>query len=286
MAVEYTNDSYNRCIAELRARYKGRGIAVNVKNEIATQARREEAAREQLAENCIVYDSRSMIGDQYRSGEYNGSKYMTSDDFVRYFKSRRAFYMPSALKEQEVETQAQVVKRNSAVPQRKTAATSRGIVPSDSDSKEGHLSKVLALVKNFSEKWFPVESKEGRANGARFRIPVSVLSGMAVFAVSLGLIVSGSVMVGSASGELGRKKSEIAQLEAQQAELQGKLDLKYNVNDIEEEAKRLGMIKRQYADQEYLTVNSGEEITIYDEDKDENVGFAALLAAFGIDIND
>ena len=284
MAVEYTNDSYNRCIAELRARYKGRGIAVNVKNEIATQARREEASRAQLAENYVEYDSRSMIGDQYRSGEYNGSKYMTSDDFVRYFKSRRAFYVPSALKEKEAEKQ--IVKNNPAVPQRKTAATSRGIVPSDSDSKEGHLSNALALIKEFAEKWFPVESKEGRTNGARFRIPVSVLSGMAVFVVSLGLIVSGSVMVGSASGELGRKKSEMAQLEAQQAELQGKLDLKYNVNDIEEAAKSLGMIKRQYADQEYLTVNSGEEITIYDENEDENVGFAALLAAFGIDIND
>jgi hypothetical protein len=283
MAVEYTNDSYNRCIAELRARYKGRGIAVNVKNEIATQARREEASRAQLAEKCVAYDSRSMIGDQYRSGEYNGSKYMTSDDFVRYFKNRRSFYMPSVLKEQE--TEKQVVK-NPAVPQRKTAASSRGIVPSDSDSKEGHLSNVLALIKEFAEKWFPVESKEGRTEGARFRIPVSVLSGMAVFMVSLGLIVSGSVMVGSASGELGRKKSEIAQLEAEQADLQGKLDLKYNVNDIEEEAKRLGMIKRQYADQEYLTVNSGEEITIYDENEDENVGLSALLAAFGIDIND
>ena len=284
MAVEYTNDSYNRCIAELRARYKGRGIAVNVKNEIATQARREEASRAQLAENYVEYDSRTMIGDQYRSGEYNGSKYMTSDDFVRYFKSRRAFYVPTALKEKEVQTE---VVKNTAVPQRKNTAASRGMVPSDSDSKEGHLSNnVLALIKDFAEKWFPVESKEGRANGARNRIPVSVLSGMAVFAVSLGLIVSGSVMVGSASGELGRKKSEIAQLEAQQAELQGKLDLKYNVNDIEEEAKSLGMIKRQYADGEYLTVNSGEEITIYDENEEENVGFAALLAAFGIEIND
>lgn len=284
MAVEYTNDSYNRCIEELRARYKGRGIAVNVKNEIATQARREEASLAQLAENYVEYDSRSMIGDQYRSGEYNGSKYMTSDDFVRYFKSRRAFYVPTALKEKEAKTE---VVKNTAVPQRKNTAASRGMVPSDSDSKEGHLSNnVLALIKDFAEKWFPVESKEGRANGARNRIPVSVLSGMAVFAVSLGLIVSGSVMVGSASGELGRKKSEIAQLEAQQAELQGKLDLKYNVNDIEEEAKSLGMIKRQYADGEYLTVNSGEEITIYDENEEENVGFAALLAAFGIEIND
>ena len=284
MAIDPMNESYNRCIEELRARYRGRGIAVNVKNEIAEQARREEASVAALAENNVVYDSRSMIGDQYRSGEYNGSKYMTSDDFVRYFKNRRAFYVPTVQREKETETAA--VRRNTAVPQRTTAQEGRSVVRSDSDSKEGHLSSFGALVKDFAKKWFPVESKQGRIEGAKFRIPVSALSGMAVFVVSLGLIVSGSVMIGSASGELGRQKSEIARLEAQQSDLQGKLDLKYNINDIEEEAKQLGMIKRQYADQEYLTVNSGEEITIYGEDEEENVGLAALLASFGIDIND
>ena len=256
MAVDPMNESYNRCIEELRARYKGRGIAINAKNEMAAQARKEEAAQEQLAANNVVYNSRSMIGDQYRSGEYNGSRYMTSDDFVRYFKNRRAFDIPMAAKEKESEVG---VTRNTAVPQRSSAQSSRGMVRTESDSKEGHLARFSALIKE----WFPVESREGRVNGAKFRVPVSVLSGMAVFALSLGLIVSGSVMVGSASGELGRQKSEIAQLELQQADLQGKLDLKYNVNDIEEEAKQLGMIKRQYADGEYLKVNNGEEITIY-----------------------
>ena len=285
MAVDPMNESYNRCIEELRARYRGRGVAVNVKNEIAEQARREEASRAQLAESYVAYDSRSMIGDQYRSGVYNGSKYMTSDDFVRYFKNRRAFYVPTVQREQATQT-LEPAKLNTAVPQRKNTAQSRGLVSSDSDSKEGHLASASSVVKAFFEKWFPVESKQGRIEGAKFRLPIAALSGMAVFVVSLGLIVSGSVMIGSASGELGRQKSEIAQLEAQQADLEGKLDLKYNVNDIEEEAKQLGMIKRQYADGEYLTVNSGEEITIYDEKEDEKVGLAALLASFGIDIND
>lgn len=121
--------------------------------------------------------------------------------------------------------------------------------------------------------------------GARFRIPVSVVSGMAVFSVSLGLIVSGSVMIGSASAELGQQKSEIAALEAEQLELEGKLDLKYNLNDIEEEAKSLGMIKRHYADQEYLTVNEKEEIILHDEKEEKNVGLSALLSSFGIEIN-
>ncbi len=275
------NDSYNRCLAELRERYRGRGVAQNARNELAVQMQKEETSREELPTNYVLYDSRSRIADCYRSGEYNGSKYMTSDDFVRYFKSRRAFYMPSALREREAEAA-----KNSAVPKRQNASAHRGLVSSDSDSKEGHLSTVTALIKAFREKWFPMEPKEGRAEGAKFQIPVSVLSGMAVFTLSLGLIVSGSVMIGSASAELGQQKSEIARLEAEQLDLEGKLDLKYNLNDIEEDAKSLGMIKRHYATQEYLTVNDGEEIILHEEEEEKNVSLAALLSSFGIRINE
>ena len=280
MAVDSMNDSYNRCLAELRERYRGRGVSQNARNELEAQLQKENTSHAELPTSYVLYDSRSGIADSYRSGEYKGSKYMTSDDFVRYFKNRRNFYMPSALREREVEAS-----KNSAVPQRKQSSAGKGLVPSDSDSKEGHLNTVKALVKDFCKKWFPMEPKAGRAEGARFRIPVSVVSGMAVFTLSLGLIVSGSVMIGNASGELGQQKSEIARLEAEQTDLEGKLDLKYNLNDIEEDAKSLGMIKRHYASQEYLTVNDGEEIVLREESEEKNVGLAALLSSFGIKID-
>ena len=92
-------------------------------------------------------------------------------------------------------------------------------------------------------------------------------------------------MLGNASGEVGRLNSTIVKLEAQQTELQGKLDLKYNVDEIEAEAKSLGMINRQYADNEYVTVNEGEQIIIYEEGEDQNVGLSALLASFGIELD-
>ena len=276
MAVDSMNDSYNRCLAELRARYRGRGVAQNARNELAAQLQKEDTSR--TADQYVLYDSRSRIADYYRSGEYNGSKYMTSDDFVRYFKNRRDFYMPSALREAEEN-------KNSAVPKRNHASAQRGLVSSDSDSKEGHLNTTTALIKAFIKKWFPMEAKEGRIEGAKFRIPVSVLSGMAIFTISLGLIVSGSVMIGSASGELGRQKSEIARLEAEQKDLEGKLDLKYNLNDIEKDAESMGMIKRHYATQEYLTVNDGEEIILHEDAEEKRIGLAGLLSAFGIEID-
>ncbi len=279
MAIDNMNESYNRCLAELRARYKYRGISNSVQNEMVLQAQKEETTRAMAPTAYVLFDSQSKIADLYRSGEYKGSKYMTSDDFVRYFKTRRAFYMPEILKEQEKEA----VSENSAVPMRH-AASGRGLVKSES-GKEGHLKTAVSAIKELAEKWFPVEVKEGREEGRRFRLPVSAMSGIAVFALSLGLIVSGSVMLGNASGEVGKLNSTIATLEAKQNELQGELDLKYNIDEIEEDAKSLGMIKRQYADNEYLTVNREEQIIIYEDDETEGMGLASLLSSFGIELN-
>ena len=271
MSVQ-TNESYNRCLDELRNRYKGRGISASIKNDAMLKSGTEDTAEK----SYILFESKSNIADCYRSGVYNGSKYMTSDDFVRYFKTRREFYMPEALRKQQ-EMQA---KSTSVVSKRQTG---RGMRES-SDSKEGHLKAIISALKEFQAKWLPLEPSEGRAVGGRFRIPVAAMSGLAVFTISLGLIVGGSVMIGSASGEVGRLNSEISVLEATEADLEGKLDLKYNVNEIEDEARSLGMIKREHADNKYVPVKGDNEVIIY-EDTDKEMGLAALLSAFGIEID-
>ena len=274
MAVEYMNDSYNRCIAELRTRYRGRAVSSSVKDEAVVNDDKNA-----ITESYILFDSRSKIADTYRSGEYNGSKYMTSEDFVRYFRSRRAFYMPSAQKAQEAKAEEAA---NASVPQRKNGASPAS--PAESGSKEGHIERLLSVAKSLFVKWFPIERSEGRSEGARSKFPVPVLAGIAVFAISMSLIVSGSVMVGDATAIVGKLDSEIATLEAEKSDLEGKLDLKYTVEEIEKDAKALGMVKREYADSEYVTIKDDDEINIYDDGKEENISLASLLSAFGIEL--
>ena len=204
---------------------------------------------------------------------------MTSDDFVRYFKSRRAFYMPKV--QQSEEAKAEEV-RSSAVPQRKNGASPAS--PAEAGSKEGHIERLLSVAKSLFVKWFPIERSEGRSEGARSKFPVPVLAGIAVFAISMSLIVSGSVMVGDATAIVGKLDSEIATLEAEKSDLEGKLDLKYTVEQIEEDARALGTVKREYADSEYVTIKDDDEINIYDDGKEENISLAALLSAFGIEL--
>ena len=283
MAVENMNDSYNRCIAELRSRYRGKAISNNAKNEAATLRERDALAQSNNTEGYVLFDSRSKIADSYRSGVYNGSRYMTSDDFVRYFRSRRAFYSPSAYKAEEA---AAKEAENASVPARKNGASPSSLTPAESGSKESHIRGLIGAVKKFANEWFPVERKEGRSEGRRFKLPVSAMAGVAVFAVSMTLIVSGSVLVGTSEGEIGKLDSKIASLKAEKADIEGKLDLKYTVDQIEADAKAMGMIKRQYADNEYITLNEDDEVVIYDDGEEENVGLSSLLSAFGINPED
>ncbi len=277
MAVETINDSYNRCIAELRNRYRGKAVSNNVKNESAA-LRERDALEAGVPGRYVLFDSRSGIADSYKSGVYNGSRYMTSDDFVRYFKSRRAFYSPSVFKAAEAEAT-----ENSAVPVRKNGASSSSLTASESGSKESHTQGLIAAVKRFAKEWFPIERKEGRSEGRKLRLPVSALVGVAAFAVSMTLIVSGSVLVEASAGEVGKLDSQIALLKSEKADIEGKLDLKYTVDEIESDAKKMGMIKRQYADSEYIMLENDDEIVIYEDDENKNIGLSTLLSAFGID---
>lgn len=90
-------------------------------------------------------------------------------------------------------------------------------------------------------------------------------------------------MIGSASGDMGQLNSEISFLESQRSDLEGKLDLKYDINSIEDEVSEFGMIKREHADNQYVELECGDEVTVYEEE--EKVGIAALLAAFGIELD-
>ena len=272
------NDSYTRCICELRARYKGRGIANSIGASESAQARIADNAQA-ANESYVLFDSRTKIGDRYRSGEYNGSKYMTSDDFVRYFKTRRAFYMPEAVRAKQQAEEAAVV-----APQRKTFGRGRR-ESGQQDSKEGHLSGLISAAKEIVKEWLPIEAGEFKLQWKLTRLPTAAMSALAVFTISLGLIVGGSVMIGNASGELGGLNSEIASLEETQTELESKLSMKYDINQLKNEVEDMGMIKMGHADNQYITIDSDCDVIVYDKEEKETTPLMALLSAFGFKLD-
>ena len=272
------NDSYTRCICELRARYKGRGIANSIGASESAQARIADNAQA-ANESYVLFDSRTNIADSYRSGVYNGSKYMTSDDFVRYYKTRRAFYMPEAVRAKQQAEEAAVV-----APQRKTFGRGRR-ESGKQDSKEGHLSGLISAAKEIVKEWLPIEAGEFKLQWKLTRLPTAAMSALAVFTISLGLIVGGSVMIGNASGELGGLNSEIASLEETQTELESKLSMKYDINQLKNEVEDMGMIKMGHADNQYITIDSDCDVIVYDKEEKETTPLMALLSAFGFKLD-
>lgn len=272
------NDSYTRCICELRARYKGRGIANSIGASESAQARIADNAQA-ANESYVLFDSRTNIADSYRSGVYNGSKYMTSDDFVRYFKTRRAFYMPEAVRAKQQAEEAAVV-----APQKKTFGRGRR-ESGKQDSKEGHLSGLISAAKEIVKEWLPIEAGEFKLQWKLTRLPTAAMSALAVFTISLGLIVGGSVMIGNASGELGGLNSEIASLEETQTELESKLSMKYDINQLKNEVEDMGMIKMGHADNQYITIDSDCDVIVYDKEDKETTPLMALLSAFGFKLD-
>lgn len=275
--AEHVNDSYSRCLQELRARYKGRGIANSIG---APEAESCLGDGRDAAESYVLFDSRTGIADSYRSGVYNGSKYMTSDDFVRYFKSRRAFYMPEAVRAKQELSEA-----TEAAPQQRKSFQRGRRESAKQDSKEGHLSALIsASVKLFKE-WISIEKREGKLEWRLQKLPVAAMSAVAAFTLSLGLIVGGSVMIGSASGELGGLNSEIASLEAAETELESELNMKYDINQLKDDVEDMGMIKMGHADNQYISAESDCDVIYYETEKEENAVLVALLSAFGFKLD-
>lgn len=278
--AEHINDSYTRCLHELRARYKGRGIANSIGARASDSGNALGDGHSDAQESYVLFDSRTNIADSYRSGTYNGSKYMTSDDFVRYFKSRRAFYMPEAVRAKQEQSEALEV-----APQQRGVSRRGRRESGKQDSKEGHLSSLISASKRLFNEWLPIEKREGKLEWKLQRLPVAAMSALAAFTVSLGLIVGGSVMIGSASGELGGLNSEIASLEAAETELESKLNMKYDINQLKNDVEAMGMIKMGHADNQYISTNSDCDVIVYDTEEEENAPLMALLSAFGFKLD-
>ena len=259
MSNKLGNESYTRCFAALKEKYSARGIGQSIQRDVKGQSRTCDTVKSTSA-SFSSYDARSKTVSNYRSGEYSGGKYMTSDDFVRYFRNRNSFVLPTA---------------------NKSMSTAR---EGSSDSKEGHIRRVLLHLIELKDKWLPIESREGRTTGEKFRFPALAMGCIAVVAISMALIVSGSVMIGNVSGEIGNLNTEISVLEAKETRLQSELDLKYDIESVKKDAEALGMISGRFTGGEYLEIGNEEEIEIF-EQEEKSITIAGLLSAIGIELN-
>lgn len=268
---------------------------------------------------------------QYRSGNNNGQKYMTSEDFVTYFRNRQGDGQVNVRPITSTQTEAPAKRQMSSVKESKpgeiirsasgkmptrenvarpqyrpniTEAVKISKTPARTSVKEdikiytpsvkakknfetrvfsaiqtGNIDRIKAVANEWMPKEEIVKAPRTRRDGG-FR---KAFLGIAGVAVSLMLIVTGSVMLNDATREVKRLENEYRSLEAKEEMLRVELDMKNDINLIRDRATtELGMIDKEYVEARYLNTMGNDEIQLYDSQSKDEIGLSTILSAFGI----
>lgn len=140
----------------------------------------------------------------------------------------------------------------------------------------------IEKIKSTVNEWIP-EDKIVNAKKQKNVRPLSrMILAIAGITVSLMLIVSGSVLVSGTNREIKDLENELRDLSVIENELKLDLEMKNDVNVLLDRAKGdLGMIRKEYVEANYLDMSGSDKVEIYEDEKDNGIGIAAILSAFG-----
>ncbi len=278
-------------------RYRDRGIAGRVHADAARQEKKEALDRAGTPGSYISADrlAKEEQLDVYRSGVSDGRRYMTADDFARYYHDQRGYKFP----QYRAATDAERIKAVKAVTttreETRLAEPKKAGWLTDTDKLPKFLRGLMqkpALVRlnEWAGETFPrvAETNEKPAPGGALRtrrIPVGLAAALVTVVVSMSMVITGTVLVSQATQELSQQKEELAQLREAHGELSDELALKNDSLHIEERAREeLGMVSEKYLHGEYITEERADQLEVFDENRDgeKKTGLAWLLSAFGI----
>ena len=293
--------SENQYIEMFCNRYRDRGIAGRVHTDAAKQEKKEALSRA-ITPGAYV-GAEKLAGkerlDAYRTGISDGKRYMTADDFARYYHDQRGYKYPQYRTVTDAERIA-AVQAVVAANTRETKAEQpkKAVWLTDTDKLPAFLRKLMtkpAFVRlnEWAGETFPREtemrsaSRESRESGTRrYRpIPAGLAAALVTVVMSMTMVITSTVSVSQATRDVSALKESVAEMREVHSELSDQLDLKNNMLAIEEKAtNELGMVHEKYLNGEYLNESVEDHLEVYDEDRtdEEQGGLAWLLSAFGI----
>lgn len=301
-------------------RYHDRGIAGRMHADAAEQEKKEALSRacapgayvqaERLAGKTAKAgksDREAASGkanqegretlDAYRSGISDGRRYMTVEDFARYYHDQRGYKFPQY--RQSVTDDERIAAVRAATPARemRLEEPKKAGWLTDQDKVPAFIRKLLARpafqrINEWAGETFPREGemkcvdRQDRVSGTRAprRIPAGLVAALVTVVVSMSMVISSTVLVSQTTRDLSQKKEQLAELQEAYGELSDQLTLKNDALDIEDKAtNELGMVHEKYLDGQYLTEANEDHLEVFDEDRDgdKKTGIAWLLSAFG-----
>lgn len=271
-------------------RYRDRGIAGRVHADVAKQ-QKQEALNRAIAPGAYTMAERlenEKTANTYRTGMSDGKRYMTVDDFARFYRDQRASKFP------QYRTVASIRPGDEAalVEARRAAGELRSKKAgwlADTDKLPALRAKLMkyrffAFLNEWAGETFPREKEVKRVQrGGRRFLPAGMVASLVTVAVSMSLVIGSTVLVSQSTRELSQLKEEVGVQEEILDQLSDELALKNDALNISDRAEALGMVSERYLGASYLPNDSEDYIEIYDEDASSvrRSGLSALLSAFG-----
>ncbi len=280
-------------------RYRDRGIAGRVLTDAAKQEKKEALSRAITPGSYV--GTETLAGkeklDAYRTGVSDGKRYMTADDFARYYHDQRGYKYPQYRTVTDAERIA-AVQAVVAANTRETRLEQPKKVGwlADTDKLPACLQKLMTRpffvrLNEWAGETFPREreivTRDTRESGTRWyrSIPAGLAAALVTVVVSMSMVITSTVSVSQATRDVSELKESIAEMQEVHSELSDQLDLKNDMLAIEDKAtNELGMVHEKYLNGEYLNESVEDHLEVYDEDRDgeEKTGLAWLLSALRI----
>lgn len=290
-------DADSRCVAMLCERYRDSGVAGRVRREAAEQRKREALQRAKAPGTFVKTEALEKVAgtnsiNAYRSGVSDGKRYMTADDYRRYYRDQRNYRYPEyrdvkSTPESREAIRAMVVARENA--KGGTSLKKAGWL-TDTDKCPAFVRKLLtwkvaAKLNIWAGETFPREKEMVVAAHQKIRrsLPVGLVATLVTVAVSMTMVISSTVLVSQSTREISQLKEELSIREDAVGELTDMLALKNDMLTIEDRAaNEFGMVDERYLDGAYLDRQAEDYVEVFNEDRDEEKkGLSALLSAFG-----
>lgn len=298
----------DRCIHMFCERYRDRGVAAKVHADASRQKKQEALDRAimpgKISDRAAGQSAQPKAGqprneqkmNRYRSGVSEGKRYMTVDDFDRYYRDRRVPHVPQY---RAADTAA--VRRDKA--ELAVDGTAMGGV--DLPKKAGWLTDtdklpapVRKLITHRFFRWlnvwagetFPRETEMTVSREKARRIPAGAVAALVTVAVSMSLVIGSTVLVSQSTREVSELKDALAEKQAVVSTLNDQIDLKNDLLGIRDKAvNELGMVNEKYLSGDCLdpASESGRQdyLEVFEDGRgrteEEQSGWAAILSAFG-----
>jgi cell division protein FtsL len=281
---------YTACaeyVDALCKRYKDRGIAAHVRLD-AKRQERDEALSHAMAPGAYIMAEKVSDGkaDKYRTGLYKGTRYMTADDFVRYYHDQRSYKMPNynVRTAEPMQTDDKQEATGGQSPKKALWLTVTEQMP---QSVRKYLeSPATARLAEISRDWFPIEKEERCEKSDAKKMPAGVLGAMLTVTLCAFMIVGSSVMVSLSVREASILQSELDALNKQYTTLNTELSLKNDMLEIERIAvQEYGMVRSDFVSTQVLTTESENTVEVYETKGEFAHGLSNLLSAIGIIID-